>query len=125
VDLTWVYLSIVLAGLLIYCHFYRFALRYAERIAAALKQLTRATRQLGEGRYEGVEVPSRLEKVPEMQELSQALEETAQSNRRTDFRTFKRACHAFYRAEPNDGWRLDCRFRRARAASERRRRTSV
>jgi two-component system phosphate regulon sensor histidine kinase PhoR len=77
VDLTWVYLSIVLAGLLIIAIFIISRWRYAERIAAALKQLTRATRQLGEGRYEGVEVPSRLEKVPEMQELSQALEETA------------------------------------------------
>lgn len=77
VDLTWVYLSIVLAGLLIIAIFIVSRWRYAERIAAALKQLTRATRQLGEGRYEGVEVPSRLEKVPEMQELSQALEETA------------------------------------------------
>ena len=73
VDLTWVYLSIVLAGLLIIAIFIISRWRYAERIAAALKQLTRATRQLGEGRYEGVEVPSRLEKVPEMQELSQAL----------------------------------------------------
>ena len=77
VDLTWVYLSIVVAGLLIIAIFIISRWRYAERIAAALKQLTRATRQLGEGRYEGVEVPSRLEKVPEMQELSQALEETA------------------------------------------------
>jgi len=77
VDLTWVYFSIVLAGLLIIAIFIISRWRYAERIAAALKQLTRATRQLGEGRYEGVEVPSRLEKVPEMQELSQALEETA------------------------------------------------
>ncbi|HAE84893.1 MAG TPA: PAS domain-containing sensor histidine kinase [Anaerolineaceae bacterium] len=77
VDLTWVYVSIVLAGLLIIAIFIISRWRYAERIAAALKQLTRATRQLGEGCYEGVEVPSRLEKVPEMQELSQALEETA------------------------------------------------
>ena len=77
VDLTWVYLSIVVAGLLIIAIFIISRWRYAERIAAALKQLTRATRQLGEGRYEGVEVPSRLEKVPEMQGLSQALEETA------------------------------------------------
>jgi len=51
--------------------------RYTARIAAALKQLTRTTRALGEGRYEGVEISSRLEKVPEMQELSLALEETA------------------------------------------------
>jgi two-component system phosphate regulon sensor histidine kinase PhoR len=77
VDFTWIYVSIVLAGLLIIAIFIISRWRYAERIAAALKQLTRATRQLGEGRYEGVEVPSRLEKVPEMQELSQALEETA------------------------------------------------
>ena len=76
-NLTWIYLSIGLIGLVVLATFMIARSRYTARIAAALKQLTRTTRELGEGRYEGVEISSRLEKVPEMQELSLALEETA------------------------------------------------
>ncbi len=76
-NFTGVYLAIGIGGLLIVATFIFSRLRFAQRNADALKQLTKATRQLGEGRYEGVELSNRLEKMPEMQELSQALQETA------------------------------------------------
>lgn len=50
---------------------------YSNRNLSVIKQLTETTRQLGEGKYQSIKIPRQVESMPEMQVLSQALEETA------------------------------------------------
>jgi two-component system phosphate regulon sensor histidine kinase PhoR len=50
---------------------------YSRRNLNVIKQLTETVRGLGEGKYHNVAIPRQVESMPEMQVLSQALEETA------------------------------------------------